>query len=1247
MHVDDYQLKAQIRATAEYVAYRAVNPNGVRAELRTYRITSTDRWSQINRQLRLASIVEHPGVRPTLHLELEASPPKAVLGEVDGFNFTTEYSPDRPLELPAAMSQLKQIAEALSAAHRFGLAHGDLNTNCIYCVHDKPIVDFSANVSDTAATFADDILALADVFSWLVCGEFGICQSLIERMQSAEAADRPTADEVIQALTKLEQSSQGTEGDVSIDWSHQTMGDADEPIGHGTMIVDRDSIIDEFFNIEDAVEPEKPTHHTIEDPEFAPPKPSDTSVVPPDDAKKIAAGAESDERNSSFDDIERMDRTFVSSETKASGFDLGQDNVGNVAETIDRKNKKEDKPRADIIDLTKHRDSIGRFRLLSLLGEGGMGTVYKAEAPIDGRFVAIKVLRSDLTENPKVMRRFHKEARLLAEVKNPYVANFLEVNEDDGLHFMAIEFVPGSDLASHIQKNGVLSERDAIAAVADVTRALVDAHEQDIIHRDLKPENILLQISEDGGLPKVKLTDFGLARHVDETESLHLTSAGTLLGTPLYMSPEQCKGDDLDPRADVYSLGATFYHLLVGEPPFSAPSIVALIAKHINEPAPRVRNKNPEVSDAVETIIARCLEKSPESRYQKAGELLADLDKLLRGKPTSIQAHPQVPMGDPGAVLSYDFVWELNGTPDRIWPHICNTERLNRAIGLPSVDYTAEANENGGTHRYGNFRKAGMNIKWQEHPFEWIEGRKMGVLREYTAGPLAWFTSIVELSPRMDGGTTLAHRIRVLPTNMVGRTVAKIEVGVKSKRSLEQVYRRIDAVVSGELGQHADPFENVPDLPTPRRKRLDTMLDELISEGVPSTIAEKLGEFIATAPAQELARIRPIVLAQRLTLDPDQLLAACLQAASTGLFVMMWDILCPICRIPSQIKETLKSLDQHGNCEACNVDFDLDFANSIELIFRVSSEIHDCETGTYCIGGPAHSPHVVSQVRLAAQERFNLDLSMTEGTYRLRGPQLPFVFDFRVAQNATPTRLNLNLSQGIEPDVPCVLKDGPQIITLINEQDYEVVARIERTASKADSVTAARAATTPKFRELFPGECLTPGQLISVENVTLLVTELEHAEQMYSELGDAKAFEKIHGHFRDLDDVIRTEGGSLVKTLGEGLVATFHDPVSAARAPLAMREMNDGQLKVVVHRGPAMVATLNDHLDYFGTTVNVSKRVLAEAKPGVVHLSNSIAGDEQISTLLEGAQLLAEVADMDVEDLGDVVIHQLTTSSED
>jgi class 3 adenylate cyclase len=731
-----------------------------------------------------------------------------------------------------------------------------------------------------------------------------------------------------------------------------------------------------------------------------------------------------------------------------------------------------------------------------------------------------------------------------------------------------------------------------------------------------------------GGGPIAKLSDFGLARHVVESESLNMTRTGTVVGTPLYLSPEQCFGADLDPRSDVYALGATLFHLLAGRPPFLGDTPLVLINHHCNTPPPSLKTLNPKVSDGVCRIVEKALNKRPVHRHADAAEMLRDIERVVRGQPATAAVHPLLPATDPASVVHYDFQWDLASSPVELWPHVSNTERLNRAIGLPAVKFTTKPDATGKIRREGEIRKLGQEMAWEEHPFEWIEARRFGVLRQFRSGPLKWLMSIVELTPRQGGGTTLHHRIRVEPNGLLGRTFAAVQVGVMTRRALDRVYRRIDAAVAGKLtgAAGADPFEDAARLGKAQQRRLDEALDGLVARGVDPTLAERLGGYLATAPPQEVARIRPIALARRLGLNPDAVLAACLHGAREGLLVLLWDLLCPLCRIPSEIKDTLKALREHGRCEACNTDYELDFGQSVELIFRIHPSIREAELGTYCVGGPAHSPHVVAQVRVAAHERIALELELAEGAYRLRGPQLPAALEARIDPSGRTARWEVDLGRlTSQAGTRTVLRPGGQMLEVQNPHEQELVVRLERMAVRDDAVTAARAASLALFRELFPGEVLSPGRLVSVATVTLLATEMVDALALAERSSEAEAFALLHEHLGRLEALARSNGGALVKAVGDGALAAFHEPAAALRTALELDRNGAESLRLALHRGPALAATINDHLDYFGVVVRQLGNMLQRAHPGERLFSQAVMDDPPVSALLHERGLEGEV----------------------
>ena len=875
-------------------------------------------------------------------------------------------------------------------------------------------------------------------------------------------------------------------------------------------------------------------------------------------------------------------------------------------------------------------DRLGRYKIEKKLGQGGMGAVFKASDLGDGKTVAIKVLSEAAMTRGNAVQRFEKEARLLASVNNPYVTNLIEVNTEGRHRFIALEFVDGIDLKRVLDKQGPLPERTALSVAADVARALVDAHQREIVHRDIKPENVLLvDIGEEDSLgdtpPQAKLTDFGIARHIDQSESLAVTQAGALIGTPIYMSPEQCKGQGgVAPPSDVYSLGVTLFELLTGNPPFAADDPMALAGMHCFDAPPAIRKLCPDVSEPTAELINKCLAKRPADRFADAAHVLTEIDRLLRGETSEIALRPVVPKHDVARVVGNQMKWRLQATPEALWPYVSNTERLNRAIGLPPVIYRTETDPNSGVRRFGTIRLAGFSMSWEEHPFEWIEGRRMSVLREFDGGPFQWFVSTVELVLVAEGHTELTHTVRILPRNWFGGLIARIETGRKCQRSLEKVYSRIDDVLSKQKRGPApiDAFEQPAPLKREQRDALLTRLAELKATGANADVADALGDYLMTAPDQSVAKMRPIALAQELNLDEPLLLDTCLQAVVQGLLRMEWDILCPTCRVAADSRDSLKQLTAHTHCEACNYDFQSSLADAVELVFRADGDIRNTDVGRYCVGGPWHAPHVVAQTRLEPGERVELEVALSEGDYLLRGPRLTQSFALHVQPSGAPSQQLFVLAKGSEDSRGFNLRAGKQLLTIENGFGVQQVVRIERTISRDDVLTAARASALPRFRELFPGEVLDEGRLVEADQVTLLAATIASIDTLYEQQGDAQAFAIVQQHQADIEVAVRQHRGEVVKVIGETVVASFHDARQAVRAAFAMCKQDASdpaaqalQPAVGVHRGPALVTTANNRLDYFGATARQATALPGLAGPGI-SLTESVFADVEVSKLL-------------------------------
>ena len=270
-------------------------------------------------------------------------------------------------------------------------------------------------------------------------------------------------------------------------------------------------------------------------------------------------------------------------------------------------------------NLSGHR--LGGYQLVRLLGSGAMADVYLAEQTSLNRNVAVKVLRADTLRHPAAVERFEQEARAAASLVHGNIVQIHEVDCVDGVHFLAEEYVAGPTLRAWLTTRGPLNPRQALAVLGQVGSALARAAQQGIVHRDIKPENLLVTPAGD-----VKVADFGLVRVLSEDSELTLD--GMTLGTPLYMSPEQAEGRSVDARSDLYSLGATAYHLLAGRPPFSGSSAIAVAMAHIREPLPSLAAARPDLPAGLCEIVERMLAKDPANRFATPQELLEAVGTL-------------------------------------------------------------------------------------------------------------------------------------------------------------------------------------------------------------------------------------------------------------------------------------------------------------------------------------------------------------------------------------------------------------------------------------------------------------------------------------------------------------------------------------------------------------------------------------------------------------------------------------------
>ncbi len=574
--------------------------------------------------------------------------------------------------------------------------------------------------------------------------------------------------------------------------------------------------------------------------------------------------------------------------------------------------------------------------------------------------------------------------------------------------------------------------------------------------------------------------------------------------------------------------------------------------------------------------------------------------------------------------LHYRWEYQLKASPQKLWPFVADTNRFNRDTGVPSVEP-----DKTGHQRLRNARRRlrlsiyGMSVEWEEQPFEWVRPSRFGVARTYSRGPMRELRALAELTPSGDGGTKLVYSVNVIPRSIFGKLVVSLQIKLLSARRFERAFRKYDEAAMSATTPEAADVELAP----VALERFAAIRQKLVAEDADVEVVDRLLAFIQSADDFAVARIRPYALADEWKLSRRAVLETCLKATRCGLLDLQWELLCPLCRGANETEHSLRDISSKVHCDACRIDFTVNFDRFVEVTFRPNALLRQVEVQDFCMGSPEKTPHIVAQQLLPAQTARSISLPLEPGRYRLRALELGGGQDVVVTDGGS-TNAKVTVAETGWPTDELKLATESSL-TLDNATAAEQLVILERLAWSDQSATAAEVTALQIFRDLFSNEALRPGEQISVGTLTVLFTDLRNSTQLYRQIGDATAFGRVMNHFDVLKKVISDEDGALVKTIGDAVMAVFRRPVSALRAMLKAQSLlaspPDGieplTLKAGMHVGPCIAVTLNDRLDYFGSTVNMAARLEALSTGNDVIVSAALYDDPEVRDLISSDDL--------------------------
>ncbi len=571
--------------------------------------------------------------------------------------------------------------------------------------------------------------------------------------------------------------------------------------------------------------------------------------------------------------------------------------------------------------------------------------------------------------------------------------------------------------------------------------------------------------------------------------------------------------------------------------------------------------------------------------------------------------------------------WHLAQSPAMLWPVIADTARFNEAARLPKYQVEDILQADGRVLRLARATVGGIKLEWEERPYEWVRGSSFRQTRVFRKGPLRRFGPVVELQSE-GSGTLLSYTLTGEPKGVVGAILFRLGFLEKGGAAIARLVKMATDYLAGERARLFDYA--APSLPKGARRRVAAAVAQIEAGAYGHGLATRLGEYLLSAPEVDLMRMRPLKLARDWAAEPRLVVELFLEATRIGLLRLSWDLLCPRCRGAKSSVAALDQLPKAAHCSACNIGYDADFARNVELSFRPAPSVRELTIGEYCLNGPYSTPHVVVQQVLAPGEHRTITATLDPGPYRLRTLEPGAQIDIEHEAGAFPS---------IVVDDGAILAGepiSPNEIELINAGKSDSGIVIESRAWVADALTAHRATLLQAFRDLLPGEALRPGEDIAIDNVTLMFTDLAGSTALYERIGDGRAYRLVRDHFAFLAATVRRHNGTLVKTIGDAVMAAFSDPADAVRAALSVqdevRSFNAEQggdaitIKIGLHGGPCIAVTMNDRLDYFGSTVNIAARLQGQSLGGDVVLSQSLAADPAVAPLLADRKRTAEQA---------------------
>jgi class 3 adenylate cyclase len=556
-----------------------------------------------------------------------------------------------------------------------------------------------------------------------------------------------------------------------------------------------------------------------------------------------------------------------------------------------------------------------------------------------------------------------------------------------------------------------------------------------------------------------------------------------------------------------------------------------------------------------------------------------------------------------------------------LWTLLSDTNHLNEYIGLFPVQFSNYSYDNEVLHRKAEAKALGLvKTAWTEHTFEWVKYSHYVIERTYSIGPVARALWTVSLQRVSDTRTRLILDSDFTIRNILGRIALKMII-------IPQLRRIFPYSLSYKENKSADD-------PRPQKKqsisvnteRMTILLERLRQTFSNEQLIHSLIHMITTHNDDEVGHIKPLKWAHDRGYSKLETIEMFLLATKAGLLNQQWNLMCPNCRVSKEQTTSLRQINNSVHCDLCGVNYEVNFDRYVEMRFIINPSIRKTDEKLFCLNGPMNSPHVVAQTRIPPGESRTLNVKNWPQELRLRVVK----FNHSVEVNREDSEVKDSLTYTESGFTTDFIHTQDEIL-IHNQAKHEIVVALEETEWDSFALTAREVTSLQLFRDLFATEVLSPDQQIGVGEMTILFTDLKGSTKLYESIGDALAYSDVKKHFDYLKKHIQSNHGTIIKTIGDSVMAGFYQDTLALKAAHAIQaqvhELNAKlsqpvSIKVGFYSGPVIAVNANDLLDYFGRTVNMAARIQNQSSGDDLVLSKH--GYEDLLRNSKSEKLLAQ-----------------------